>query len=87
MRNNPYIQTGHDMQDHKEFTEGNQVGKDKKPTNSTTEVLVDKVGLLIWDLCKKGTNSIHSMSFMNTNKSYYIQRDPEKVIQGAERGG
>ena len=42
--------------------------------------------LLIRDLCKNGTDSIHGMRVVNTDAKSYWGRSPEKCLEEAERG-
>ena len=55
-------------------------------TMSKLEDLWEKGGgVLIRDFCKKGTSSIQNMSVVNTDTSYYIERDPEYALQGVNK--
>ena len=51
---------------------------------TTTEDSDDKGKLLIWDLCKKGIDSIHNMWAVNTDVSSYFQRSLRKFLQRAD---
>ena len=48
--------------------------------------LEEKGDLLIRDLWKNGTDSIHDMRVVNTDTKSYWGRSPEKCLEEAERG-
>ena len=50
------------------------------------EVTEQKGELLIWDLWKQGTNSVHDMRVVNTDALTYQLKEPEKCLHEAEKG-
>ena len=53
---------------------------------SLPEVTEQKGDLLILNLWKQGTNSVHEMRAVNTDAPTYQKKDPEKFLHEADRG-
>ena len=60
-----------------------------KPTRETPaapEDIDQKGDLLIRDLWKYGTDSVHDMRVVNTDALSYLKKAPEKCLHEAEKG-
>ena len=59
------------------------------PTRETTElpeVMEQKGDLLIRDLWKQGTESVHNIRVVNTDALSYLKKAPDKCLHEAEKG-
>ena len=85
MRDNSLIFTGCAVKRAKAAPAGASGTTDQEgaPPLEATE---QKGDLMICDLWKNGTDSVHNMRVLNTDAKYHSVKTPEKFFQEAERG-
>ena len=66
--------------------DGSNLTKSTDATMAAPEVTEQKGELLIRDLWKQGTDSVHDMCVVNTYALPYARKTPEKCLQKSERG-
>ena len=85
VRDNPLIFAGRAMNRTK-ATPVEASGTTYRDGAPPPEVTEQKGDLLIRDLWKNGTDSVHNMCVMNTYAKSHMAKAPEKGLQEAERG-
>ena len=65
---------------------GSNLPKSTDATMAEPEVTEQKGDLLIRDLWKQGTDSVHDMRVVNTDALSYVCRSLENCLHEAERG-
>ena len=85
VRNDPLIYSGRSVKRTK-ATPAGAGGKTNHAVVQPPEVTEQKGGLLIRDLCKQGTDSVHDMRFVNTDAPTHRTKDPARCLHKAERG-
>ena len=69
-----------------EATPAGDSGNNDQEGAPPPEVTEQKGDLLICDLWKNGTNSVHDMHVVNTDAKSHRTKDPERCLQEAESG-
>ena len=86
VRDNPLIYSGRAMSRTKPKPAEFKLTTPPDATTAAPEVTEQKGDLLIRDLWKQGTDSVHDMRVVNTDGLSYVRRSPEKCLQEAKRG-
>ena len=81
MRNNPLIYTVISIQSPKAKKSGPKLSSQTQMTEATKQ----KGNLLIRELWKKGTNSVHDMRVVNTDAKYYMKKTPERCLHDSTK--
>ena len=55
------------------------------PGDTPSEATEQKGYLLLWDLWKNGTDSVHDMHVLNIDAKSYCENSPERCLEEAER--
>ena len=55
------------------------------PDDTPPEATEQKGDLLLWDLWHNGTDSVHDITFVNTDAKSYWEKSPEKCLEEAEK--
>ena len=66
-------------------TPGGSVPGTSSSHSSPPETTEQKGDLLLWDLWKNGTDSVHKMSVVNTDAKAYKEKSPKKCLVEAEK--
>ena len=77
MHDNPLIFADSAMQITKEHPDGSTL----PPSKNNSEATEKKGELLICDLWKNDTDSVHEICVMNTDAKYYLAKTPDKCLQ------